>query len=29
MAVKRTGLGKGLDIMIPDYSAKTKTEKQI
>lgn len=28
MAVKRTGLGKGLDIMIPDYSAKTKTEKQ-
>lgn len=28
MAVKRTGLGKGLDSMIPDYSAKVKKEKK-
>ncbi|MDO5344767.1 MAG: ParB/RepB/Spo0J family partition protein [Lachnospiraceae bacterium] len=28
MAVKRTGLGKGLDIMIPDYSVKAKENRQ-
>lgn len=28
MAVKRTGLGKGLDSMIPDYSAKNRASKQ-
>lgn len=28
MAIKRTGLGKGLDTMIPDYSAKNKISKQ-
>lgn len=28
MAIKRTGLGKGLDTMIPDYSGKMKSEKK-
>ena len=29
MAVKKTGLGKGLDTMIPVYTTKTKTEKRV